>query len=117
METLGIQDMLQNNNKNNKLYNVEKRKRNLDISDASWYSFKQKMKYKLEWSGKNLLECDRYDATSKTCYCGYLNKELTDEIKWPCPKCGRVNLRDKLGADNTKKFALKNFFDKQISVK
>jgi len=77
------------------------------ISDASWGEFIRQLKYKSEWAGKNLIKIGRFDPSSKLCTCGYLNKDLklSDRI-WICPQCKSINDRDKLAADNIKRFGL-----------
>lgn len=44
---------------------------------------------------------DRWYASSKTCECGYVNKSLqVSDREWVCPKCGSINDRDLLAANN-----------------
>lgn len=83
------------------------------ISDVAWGEFFRQLKYKADWNGKNILECGRFDATSKTCRCGFKNNSLTlkDRV-WTCPKCGSVNKRDELAFDNIISFSLKRYNDK-----
>ncbi len=99
LEDLNIQGMEQN-------HHLAK-----SISDASWGEFKRQLLYKCKWAGKNVLFCDRFDATSKTCHnCGYVNKELTLNVRdWVCPKCGEHLDRDINAAINIKDFALKAY--------
>ena len=77
------------------------------ISDVAWREFRRQLEYKCDWYGRNLLVIGRFEASSKTCSCGYVNQELklSDE-KWTCPKCGKTHDRDLLASQNIKKFAL-----------
>jgi putative transposase len=84
------------------------------ISDASWGMFFDFLKYKCDWSGKNLLDIGRFDPSSKTCSsCGAINKELklSDRV-WTC-SCGAVHDRDLNASVNIKKMA----FSKQNLIR
>jgi len=77
------------------------------ISDVSWGEFKKQLEYKTEWYGRNLLVIGRFEASSKTCSCGFVNQNLTlANRKWTCEKCKTIHDRDILAANNIKKFAL-----------
>jgi putative transposase len=77
------------------------------ISDVSWAEFRRQLEYKTEWYGKNLLVINRWEASSKTCSCGYVNQELKlSDREWICKECGIKHDRDILAANNIKKFAL-----------
>ncbi|MDW7730912.1 MAG: RNA-guided endonuclease TnpB family protein [Methanolobus sp.] len=80
------------------------------ISDVGWSGFVNKLTYKAEWFGKNILKIGRFEASSKLCnVCGYKNKELTLDIReWECPDCKTLHDRDKNAAINIKKIALNN---------
>lgn len=76
------------------------------LSDISIGRFNQLIEQKAEWNGKNILKIGRFEPSSKTCVCGYINKELKlSQRVWTCPKCGRVHQRDLLAANNIKRFA------------
>ena len=80
------------------------------IIDAGWSMFLDMLKYKAEWQGKNIIQIDRFEPSSKTCHvCGTINKELelNDRI-WTCKNCGTTHDRDVNAAINIKNFALKN---------
>lgn len=81
------------------------------ITDAGWGMFIEMLKYKAEWSGKNILKIGRFEPSSKLCRnCGHINKELTlKDRSWICPKCNSVLDRDVNAALNIKAFALKNY--------
>ncbi len=89
------------------------------ITDVSWSTFVSMLKYKADWSGKNILQIGRFAPSSKTCSdCGYINKELTlKDRSWTCPKCNSVLDRDINASINIKSFALKNYFCKELTVK
>ena len=77
------------------------------ISDVSWSEFIRQLKYKSEWCGKNLIQCGRFEATSKICSCGYKNNYLKlSDRNWVCKSCGTKHDRDILAANNIKLFAL-----------
>ena len=77
------------------------------ISSVSWNEFFRQLEYKCEWYGRNLIRIGRFEASSKTCICGYVNSELKlSDREWVCPKCGRHNDRDILASVNIKRFGL-----------
>jgi putative transposase len=96
-EDLGVSNMVKNHNLAQ------------SISDAGWGMFTQFVKYKSEWSGKNYIEIDRFDPSSKLhAECGYIYKELQlHEREWNCPKCNKLVHRDKNSAINIRNFAIK----------
>lgn len=95
LETLNIRGML----KNHKLAQ--------SIGDASWSSFTQMLTYKAERNGINILRIGQFEPSSKTCTCGYINKNLTlKDREWTCPSCGVNHDRDILAANNIKRMAL-----------
>ncbi len=77
------------------------------ISDVSWQEFRKQLEYKCNWYGKNLLIIGKFEASSKTCSCGYINQELKlSDREWTCPECKTKHDRDILASQNIKKFAL-----------
>ena len=77
------------------------------ISDVSWSEFFRQLKYKSDWQGTNVIEIGRFEPSSKMCWCGTINKDLTlADREWTCKACGSVNDRDYLAASNIKKFGL-----------
>jgi putative transposase len=101
-QTIAIEDLAVSNMiKNHKLAQA--------ISDVSWSTFVNMLKYKAEWYGVNILTIGRFAPSSKTCTCGYINKNLTlNDREWTCIKCNTKHDRDLLAANNIKKFALKD---------
>ena len=99
-DTIGLEDLNVNGMvKNSKLSQA--------ISDASWGKFVELVKYKAEWSGKNVGQNDRFAPSSKLCTCGVKNKDLklSDRV-WTCESCGVTHDRDLLAANNIKKMAI-----------
>lgn len=80
------------------------------ISDVSWSKFKEILKYKCEWNGKNLITIGRFEPSSKTCSgCGHKKDELLlSERVFVCEVCAKVIDRDFNAALNIKNFGLKN---------
>ena len=77
------------------------------ISDVAWQEFKRQLEYKTDWYGKDLLMIGKFEASSKTCGCGYVNQKLKlSDRKWICPECKAEHDRDVLASQNIKKFAL-----------
>ena len=83
---------------------------NKAILDTGMSSFKSMLQYKAEWSGKNILEINRFEPSSKKCSnCGTVNKSLTlKDREWDCEECGTHHDRDHNAAINIKEIALKN---------
>lgn len=82
------------------------------ISDASWGMFIEMLKYKCEWYGVNLLNADRFDATTKTCTkCKNKNNNLTlKDRSWICPICFTEHDRDITASVNTKEMAIDRYY-------
>jgi putative transposase len=95
IEDLAVVNMLKN------------RKLSQAISDVSFGEFFRQLKYKCEWSGKNLIVINRFDPSSKRCSdCGEINQELTlADREWTCT-CGIHHDRDLNAAKNIKYFGL-----------
>ena len=93
MENLNVSGML----KNHKLAK--------SIQELSLNRFKTMLKYKTEWTGRMLIEVDRYFPSSKLCNnCGYKNEELElKDREWFCPNCNTKHDRDLNAAINIKK--------------
>lgn len=67
------------------------------VASAGWYSFFQKVKYKLERRGGRFLQVSRWFPSSQICSCcGYRNTDVKklSVREWTCPKCGSYHDRD-----------------------
>jgi len=84
MEDLNIKGMLKN-------HNLAK-----SIQELSLYDFKNKLKYKSEWYGRDIIEINRFFPSSKLCNCcGFKYKTLSlSERFWVCSSCGTKHDRD-----------------------
>lgn len=96
LETLSVKNMVKN------------RKLSKAISDCSWSSFVDKLKYKSAFVGKNVIQIDRFFPSSKTCsHCGEVVSKLPLTIReWACSCCDTVHDRDINAATNILKFGL-----------
>lgn len=68
-----------------------------NISDVSWYTFRQYLEYKAKWYGREISIIDTYYPSSQICSnCGFQNKELKNlNIRiWTCEKCQCTHQRD-----------------------
>jgi putative transposase len=77
------------------------------ISDAAWSGFVTKLEYKAKWYGKKVIKIDRFFPSSKTCSdCGYINQNLTLDVRnWTCV-CGSRHDRDVNASKNILKRGL-----------
>lgn len=86
------------------------------ISSVAWSTFVGMLEYKAEWNGVNVIRIGRFEPSSKTCYCGAVNRELKlSDREWVCVECGSINDRDLLAAHNIKKFGLNKFKPPAVS--
>lgn len=71
------------------LKETDNSKRNMRVSDVSWYEFKRQLAYKCEWYGKILSVVDRYFPSSQICSCCGHNdgKKALNVRSWVCPNC------------------------------
>ncbi|PYB67908.1 hypothetical protein DMB44_06705, partial [Thermoplasma sp. Kam2015] len=96
IEDLNVHGMMQN-------HRISK-----SISDVSFYSFKQKLEWKSEKYGKNIIEIGRFDPSSKICSrCGNIKHDLklSDRI-YHCDVCGLTIDRDHNASKNIRKIGL-----------
>ena len=71
------------------------------MSDLAHGEFVSKLEYVARKYGVMVHKIDRFYPSSKTCECGYVNKELKlSDREWVCPACGKVNNRDLNAAEN-----------------
>lgn len=80
------------------------------IQELSLYRFKEILKYKASWYGREVFEISRWFPSSKLCSCcGHKNKELTlKDRKWKCPSCGCILDRDLNAAINIRNEGIKS---------
>jgi putative transposase len=79
--------------------------------ELSLYRFKEILRYKASWLGRDLIEIDRFYPSSKLCYdCCFKNNDLTlKDREWKCPNCHKIHLRDLNAALNIKREGLRIF--------
>lgn len=67
-----------------------------NIADCGWSQFVNFLKYKTQDVGKQVIGCDRFFPSSKTCSsCGIVNNNLTlKDREWTCNECGVSHNRD-----------------------
>ena len=71
------------------------------MSDHAHAEFVAKLEYIASKYGVTVHKIDRFYPSSKTCECGYVNKNLSlKDREWVCPECGKVNDRDLNAAQN-----------------
>lgn len=87
---------------------IKNRKLSRSIADVSWSKFKELLSYKCAWTGKNLLEIGRFEASSKVCsQCNHKLEQLDLSVRhWECPVCHADHDRDVNAAVNIKRIAL-----------
>ncbi|GAH28223.1 unnamed protein product [marine sediment metagenome] len=91
---------------------IKNRHLSKSIADSSWGEFTRQLKYKSKWRDKELIQIDRFEASSKICnVCGWKNEDLKlHQRKWLCLECKTIHDRDintaknilKLGQDMSK---------------
>ena len=66
------------------------------ISDVSWSSFVNKLQYKADWYGRELIKVDQWFPSSQICSgCGHKDgKKSLDIREWTCPLCSAHHDRD-----------------------
>lgn len=104
MEDLSVSNMV----KNHKLAR--------SLQELSLFRFKEILKYKSNWYGRDLVEIDRWFPSSKLCNkCNYKNTELTlKDRTWICPECGGSHDRDINAAINIKNEGIKILSNNKI---
>lgn len=106
MESLSVSNMI----KNHKLAR--------SLQELSLYRFKEILRYKSKWYGRDLIEIDKWFPSSKLCSnCGYKNSKLTlKDRTWTCPECGESHDRDYNAAINIRNEGLRILNVKQIGL-
>ena len=72
------------------------------INDAGWAEFGRQLRYKTAWFGAELVTCDRWFASTRTCsQCGTVKQRmrLVERI-FRCDRCGLAIDRDRNAAAN-----------------
>ena len=67
------------------------------VQDASWGSFLNKLAYKAEHAGRQLVQVDPR-GTSQRCICGAANPKKLSDREHVCRECGLVTTRDRAAA-------------------
>ncbi len=90
MESLSVKNMV----KNHRLAQA--------IHDVAWGELRRQLRYKCRWYDRQLVEIDRFYASTKTCsFCSYVLPEIDRACRvWHCPSCGVVHDRDVNAAKN-----------------
>lgn len=92
IEDISVQDMVQS---------TESSTMRKHLYDASWTLFKNLLRYKCEWYGKELLEVNPAYTSRDCSSCGHRCESMPLHIrKWTCPSCGVVHDRDVNAAQN-----------------
>ena len=82
--------------------------RSRSISSVGWGIFRQFLTYKCERAGTSVLVIGRFEPSSKTCSCEYVNDALKlSDREWDCPVCNTHHKRDHLAAQNIRRFAFR----------
>ena len=77
------------------------------LSDAGMSGLLDRIRYKAQWYGTQVVEADQWYPSSKTCSaCGVVNHNLKREPTWACPGCGVIHDRNENAARNLRKLAL-----------
>lgn len=101
LEDLDVKEMLTNKKDKRKEPRWKERKRHKQLQDCGFYSFVQKLMYKAEWYGREIIKVSRWFPSSQLCSeCNYHNKELGEEKKWTCWNCWTNHNRDENASVN-----------------
>ena len=79
------------------------------IGDLAFSEFVNILKYEASKFGVEIIEVDRYFASSQICSeCGFKNEVVKDLSvrEWRCPKCGALHDRDRNAAINILNYGL-----------
>jgi len=98
IEDLNIKGMI----KNHKLAKA--------IASVSWSEFFRQLKYKAEYSGKNIIQIGQFEPSSKLCnVCNHKHETMKlSNRHWTCLNCGTYHDRDINASINIKNIGLKN---------
>lgn len=97
IESLGVSGMMKN------------RKLARSLQELSLYRFKSMLRYKADWYGRELVEVDKFYASSKLCSnCEWKNEGLVlGDRSWVCGGCGERHDRDVNAAVNINREGLR----------
>ena len=86
-----------------------------NILESGYGMFRECLRYKLAWQGKELILVDRYQPTTRTCsVCGLVRDGVPARTKtWTCPKCGTTHRKEVNAAKNIKAQGLARYFNNQ----
>lgn len=84
------------------------------IQELSLYKFKSMLYYKSVWSGRDIVEINRFFPSSKQCHrCDYKNDNLKlSDRTWTCPQCETKHNRDLNAAINIENEGIKLYKNK-----
>ena len=94
VEKLNISDMLQSNAKK------KKKELSKQITEISWRTFIDILKYKAEFSNCKVIEIDPYNTSKMCSNCGHLQNLSLKDRWYDCPQCGLSLNRDHNAAIN-----------------
>ena len=88
------------------------------IQELSLYRFKEILKYKAAWYGRDIIEINRFYPSSKLCSnCGFKKEDLTlKDREWICPSCKTKLDRDLNAATNILNEGKRFLLTKKIGV-
>jgi len=107
--TIGIEDL-------NVKGMVKNRYLARSITDMGFFEFRRQLDYKSAMRGGQVVVCDRWFASSKTCSnCGHKLDELALSVRhWQCPECGKHHDRDINAAVNLRNKAVSSTRKPQV---
>jgi len=101
LEDLDVKGMFANLGDKRKEPRWKERKLHKQLQDCGFYSFVQKLMYKAEWYGREVIKVSRWFPSSQLCSeCNYQNKELGQEKEWTCWNCFASHDRDENASAN-----------------
>jgi putative transposase len=86
------------------------------IADAGWTVFARQLTYKAQWFGGELVVCDRWFPSTKTCHaCGVVKQEVRLRQRvFFCDACGHACDRDRNAAANLAAWADRNHVPRTV---
>tara|TARA_Y100000310_G_scaffold340672_1_gene437271 strand:- start:837 stop:2219 length:1383 start_codon:yes stop_codon:yes gene_type:complete len=105
-EDYKVKAMVDNTQKDKKLFNKQKQAINKKSLEAGIYDIKNQLTYKSALRGNVAQAVDPAYTTQDCSCCGFRNTKLSNNLKireWVCPECGTHHKRDQNSAKNMKK--------------